>query len=177
MQIRRLVPADAASYQRFRLRGLREHPEAFTSAHEEVALQPLSTPERRLASPDEKVWGAFVNGTLAGMIGLNHETRLQNRHKATLVGMYVAEESAGRGLGLALVATVLREARDSAVCLIVLTVTEGNQAALALYSRAGFAAFGTEPDAIRVRDISHGKVHMFVQLPCATPGVNTQPGT
>lgn len=172
MLIRRLVPADAASYQRLRLRGLRAHPEAFTSAHEEVARQPLSTPETRLASPDEKVWGAFVNGTLVGMIGLNHETRLQNRHKATLVGMYVAEESAGRGLGLALVATVLREARDSAVCLIVLTVTEGNQAALALYSRAGFAAFGTEPDAVRVNGVSRSKIHMALQLPCAAPALD-----
>ena len=173
MQIRRLVPADAACYQRFRLRGLREYPEAFTSAHEEVALQPLSTPERRLASPDEKVWGAFVNGTLAGMIGLNHETRLHNRHKATLVGMYVASEFAGRGLGRALVQTMLQEARDCAVSLIVLTVTEGNQAALALYRRAGFAAFGTEPDAVRVRGVSHKKVHMAVQLLCAAPNPHT----
>ncbi len=137
----------------------------------------MSTPEKRLASPDEKVWGAFVEGALAGMIGLNHEKRLKNRHKATLVGMYVADEFAGRGVGRALVATVLQEARDCAVALVVLTVTEGNQAALALYSRAGFAAFGTEPDAIRVRGVSHGKVHMFVQLPCATPGVNTHAGT
>ena len=172
MLIRRLTPADAAGYQRFRLRGLREHPEAFTSAYEEVALQPLSTPERRLASLDEKVWGAFEGGTLAGMIGLNHETRLHNRHKATLVGMYVASEFAGCRLGQALVRTVLQEARDCLVELIVLTVTEGNQAALALYRRAGFAAFGTEPDAVRVQGSSYGKVHMALQLPCAMPTPN-----
>ena len=172
MLIRRLTPADAAGYQRFRLRGLREHPEAFTSAYEEVALQPLSTPERRLASLDEKVWGAFEGGTLAGMIGLNHETRLHNRHKATLVGMYVAQEFAGGGLGQALIQTVLQEARNCLVELIVLTVTEGNQAALALYRRAGFAAFGTEPDAVRVQGSSYGKVHMALQLPCAMPTPN-----
>lgn len=167
MLIRRLTPADAAGYQRFRLRGLREHPEAFTSAYEEVALQPLSTPEQRLGLPGEKVWGAFVNGALAGMIGLNHETRLHNRHKATLVGMYVAQEFSGHGLGQALMQAVLQEARDCLVELIVLTVTEGNQAALALYRRAGFAAFGLEPDAVRVRGASLGKIHMALQLPCA----------
>lgn len=172
MLIRRLTPADAAGYQRFRLRGLREHPEAFTSAYEEVALQPLSTPERRLASLDEKVWGAFEGGTLAGMIGLNHETRLHNRHKATLVGMYVAQEFAGHGLGQALMQTVLQEARNCFVELIVLTVTEGNQAALALYRRAGFAAFGLEPDAMRVRGVSHGKVHMALQLPDTASALN-----
>lgn len=169
MQIRRLVPADAACYQHFRLRGLLMHPAAFTSAHEEVARQPMSVPERRLASSDEKVWGAFVNGSLAGMVGLNHDPRLQTRHKATLVGMYVTEEFAGRGLGRELVATLLQEARDCAAALIVLTVTEGNQAAQALYCRAGFTAFGTEPDAIRVRGVSYGKVHMFLQLRASVP--------
>lgn len=164
MDIRRLQPADAAAYQHFRLRGLREHPEAFTSAYEEVLLQPLSTPEKRLASPDEKVWGAFVEGALAGMIGLNHEKRLKNRHKATLVGMYVADEFSGRGMGRALVTAVLQEARRCGVELIVLTVTEGNRPACALYTRAGFSSFGVEPDAIRVNGVSHGKQHMFLQL-------------
>ncbi|MEO7401087.1 MAG: GNAT family N-acetyltransferase [Polaromonas sp.] len=164
MNIRRLQPADAATYQRLRLRGLREHPEAFTSAYEEVLLQPLGTPEKRLASSDEKVWGAFVEGALAGMIGLNHEIRLQNRHKATLVGMYVADEFSGLGLGRALVTAVLQEARHCGVELIVLTVTEGNRPACALYTRAGFSSFGVEPDAIRVNGVSHGKQHMFLQL-------------
>ncbi|MDB5928298.1 MAG: GCN5-related N-acetyltransferase [Polaromonas sp.] len=164
MHIRRLNPIDAPEYRAFRLRGLREHPEAFTSSFEEASLRPLADLEKRLAAPSEKVWGAYVDGTLAGMVGLAHETRLKNRHKAALVGMFVAGEFAGRGLGRALVDAVLREARGCGVGLVVLTVTEGNLPAIALYERAGFASFGIEPDAIRVAGVSLGKQHMFFQL-------------
>ena len=168
MEIRRLQLSDAPVYQVFRLRGLREHPEAFTSSYEEACLRPLADAEKRLAAtPDEKVWGAFVAGEMAGLVGLSRETRVKNRHKASLVGLYVADEFAGRGLGRALVETVLQDARDCGVELIILTVTDSNQAACALYTRAGFTALGIEPDAIRVSGISFGKQHMFLQL--ATP--------
>ncbi len=33
------------------------------------------------------------------MVGLERETRAKNRHKAKVVGMYVAHERTGRGIG------------------------------------------------------------------------------
>jgi ribosomal protein S18 acetylase RimI-like enzyme len=81
--------------------------------------------------------------------------------------MYVAREFSGRGLGRALIDAVLKEASACGVELVVLTVTDSNRAACALYTRAGFAAFGIEPDAIRVDGISFGKQHMVLQLPPA----------
>ena len=165
MEIRRLEVSDAPVYREFRLRGLREHPDAFTSSFEEFSLQALAVAEKRLAATSsEKLWGAFVDGEMAGMVGLNHETRLKNRHKATLVGMYVADEYTGRGIGRALVATLLQDAKASGLELVILTVTDGNRQAFALYEKAGFTAFGTEPDAIRVNGISFGKTHMYLQL-------------
>jgi len=165
MEIRRLEVSDAPVYREFRLRGLREHPDAFTSSYEEVAMQPPTVAEKRLAAmSDEKIWGAFVDGAMAGMVGLNRETRLKNRHKATLVGMYVAPEFSRQGIARALVATLLQDARASGLELLILTVTDSNRQALALYEKAGFTSFGTEPDAIRVNGISFGKTHMYLQL-------------
>ncbi|WP_332777939.1 GNAT family N-acetyltransferase [Polaromonas sp.] len=165
MQIRRLEVSDASTFRAFRLRGLREHADAFTSSFEEVSLQALADAEKRLAATsNEKLWGAFVDGEMAGMVGLNRETRLKNRHKATLVGMYVAPEHTGQGLGRALVDTAVQDARASGIELLILTVTDSNRQALALYERAGFTSFGTEPDAIRVDGISFGKTHMYLQL-------------
>ncbi|MGH8804624.1 MAG: GNAT family N-acetyltransferase [Polaromonas sp.] len=165
MHIRQLQVPDAPVYQAFRLRGLREHPDAFTSSFEEAAERPLADAEKRLAATSsEKIWGAFVDGRMAGMVGLSRETRLKNRHKASLVGMYVASEYTGRGLGRALVDTVLQDARASGIELIVLTVTDSNRQAAVLYEKAGFASFGTEPDAIRVNGVSFGKTHMYLQL-------------
>jgi GNAT superfamily N-acetyltransferase len=169
MQIRRLETSDAPVYRELRLRGLREHPDAFTSSFEEENLRPPADTEKRLAAASDTVmWGGFIDGTLAGVVGMTRETRLKNRHKATLVAMYVAPEYGGRGLGLALVNTVVQAARAAGVELLVLTVTEGNRQAAALYERAGFAAFGVEPDAIRVNGVPYGKQHMYLQLTSAT---------
>jgi ribosomal protein S18 acetylase RimI-like enzyme len=165
MDIRRLAAADAPVLRTLRLRALREHPEAFSSSHEDDEKLPLAATERRLqADGDTRFWGAFDAGRLCAMVGLEREKRAKSRHKATVIGMYVAPEAAGRGVGRALVETVLREARAAGLQLLVLTVTEGNQAASTLYERAGFRSFGVEPDAIRVGGRSLAKKHMFLQL-------------
>jgi ribosomal protein S18 acetylase RimI-like enzyme len=170
MQIRRLEISDSPVYRALRLRGLREHPEAFTSSFEEENERSLAETEKRLSPASETaMWGAFVEGTLAGVVGMTRETRLKNRHKATLVAMYVAPEYGGQGLGLALVQTVIQAARAAKVELLVLTVTDTNRQAAALYARAGFASFGVEPDAIRVNGVPFGKQHMYLQLTSATP--------
>lgn len=164
MNIRRLGPDDANAYRELRLRALREHPEAFTSSYEEAAVQPIGMTQQRLAGPSQKLWGAFEGETLCAMIGLDMETRIKNRHKATLVGMYVAPERAGRGVGHALVEAALQEARACAVELVVLTVTQGNSEAAKLYERCGFRSFGIEPRAIKVDGRAYAKNHMYLEL-------------
>ena len=175
--IRRLTLLDASAYRLFRLRGFREHPDAFTSSFEEESMRAIEYTEQRLSSASGvKLWGAFVGAELAGMIGLSPETRQKNRHKAALVGMFVAPEHAGKGLGSALVKTLLQDAASSGIELIVLTVTDTNKPAIGLYQKAGFVCFGTEPDAIRVDGVSFGKTHMCLALSKAgTPADWTGP--
>jgi len=43
-------------------------------------------------------------------------------------------------------------------------VTEGNDAALALYRQAGFNLFGSEPQAIAVGDSLLTKLHLWCDL-------------
>jgi ribosomal protein S18 acetylase RimI-like enzyme len=165
MNIRRLIPSDAPAFRQLRLRALREHPEAFTSSHEEDEKLALTvTAERLQPGSAVRFWGAFDGDRLLGMVGLEREQRAKNRHKATVVGMYVAPEAAGRGIGAALLDRLMSEARSSGVELLVLTVTQDNRTATALYERAGFHSFGVEPDAIRVDGRSLGKRHMFLGL-------------
>ena len=166
LTLRRLVPADAAAYRALRLRGLSEHAEAFTSSYEEEQGKPLAATERRLAPDgDDTVWGAFAGIDLAGVVGLGREARTKNRHKATVFGMYVAPEHCGHGAGAALLSHLIAEARRQPGLLqLVLTVTDTNDGARALYERAGFRSFGVEPRAIRVGDRYHGKIHMILFL-------------
>ena len=164
--IRRLRPENAADYRALRLRGLKEHPEAFTSSYEETVAKPHGwTLERLRVDGPEAVYGAFVDGGLAGVAGLARETREKNRHKANVFGMYVVPEQTRRGVGAALLHYIVDEAmRQPGIAQLVLTVTETNIGARTLYETFGFRSFGVEPRAIRVGDTYFDKNHMILFL-------------
>ena len=164
MEIRRLGPDDAHDYRALRMRALWEFPEAFTSSFEEDEKQPIEVWEVRLAGENILFWGAFEGGTLCGMVGLERETRPKNRHKATVIGMYVSQEYFGTGMGRALIDALLDHARGIGLELLVLTVTEGNTVATNFYEAAGFRSFGIEPRAIKVDGQAFGKNHMYLDL-------------
>jgi RimJ/RimL family protein N-acetyltransferase len=164
MRIRRLAAPDVPAFRALRLRALKEHPEAFTSSYEEDAAQPPQMTEARLAASSFEAWGAHEGEVLVGIIGLERERRAKNRHKGTVVGMYVTPEALGQGIGRALLAALVSHARDTGLQSLVLTVTEGNQPAQRLYEAAGFRVFGTEPDAVRVGGRSWAKHHMHLDL-------------
>lgn len=159
------MPADAPAYREFRLRGLREHPEAFTSSFEEDVVKPIAATEARLAADgDTAMFGAFVDGVLAGGIGLSRETRRKSRHKAVIVAMYVPPEYGRRGIGRALLDHAIVYARDAGIEQLTLTVTQTNAAARELYAAAGFVTFGVEPGAIKVAGEYFAKEHMVLPL-------------
>ena len=169
MQIRLLLPADADAYRRLRLRALREHPEAFTSSHEAEALRAPEWHAQRLAGTDTQFWGAWADGQLFGVVGVDREQRVKNRHKGTVVGLYVAPEFKGLHAGRALLEAAVAQARIAGIELLVLTVTAGNDAALHLYERLGFRSFGVEPRAIKVGGQPFDKNHMFLELAPSAP--------
>lgn len=162
MLVRLLGPADALLYRSLRLRALREHPDAFTSSYAEDREQPLEAAAQRLAA--HAFWGAYRHAELYGFVGLERETRARNRHKGTVMGMYVAPEAAGQGVARALLEALVRHARANGLESLVLTVTEGNTRAQRLYEAAGFRSFGIEPDAIRVDGRPCAKNHMHLDL-------------
>ena len=168
-EVRVLGPDDAQAYQALRLRGLREHPDAFTSSAEQVADQALAWAQQRLVPdaprPDDFFLGAFVDTALVGIVGLEGRYRPKERHNATLVGMYVPLERAGAGVGRVLVQALVARARAIPQLLqIDLTVTAGNRHAQALYEDAGFVVVGLSPRAIQVDGVYHDKVRMQLQL-------------
>ena len=164
VHVRPLGRDDAAAWRALRLRALREHPESFTSSYEEDVQQPPQVSEARLASPRVTFWGALQGRELYGMVGLERESREKNRHKAHVVGMYVAPEVAGQGVGGALLDALLAQCRGEGLQCLVLTVTEGNTRAQRLYESRGFRIFGVEPRAIRVGERFLAKNHMVLEL-------------
>ena len=164
-----LTPSDVDEYRRVRLRALAEHPEAFRSDAEEEAAKPQQWWAARLAPRAEShgaFFGAWTAGRrLVGTAGLLLETRRKVGHTASIVGMYVAPEHAGRGLGARLLDACIDVARaDPALEVLYLTVTSTNSGAIRLYERAGFVAYGLEPRSMRLGDRTFDKLMMALTL-------------
>lgn len=164
-----LTPSDVDEYRRVRLRALAEHPEAFRSDAEEEAARPTQWWEERLA-PRTESHGAFVGAwtavrRLVGTAGLQFETRRKVCHTAAIVGMYVTPEHAGHGIGARLLDACVEVARaEPSVEILYLTVTSTNSAAIRLYERAGFVAYGLEPGSMRLGDRTFDKLMMALHL-------------
>ena len=166
--IQRLQPGHAAAYRALMLDAYGRHPDAFTSSVAEREPLPLSWWEERLSADAQApavVLGAFTGAALAGAAGLSFEQREKARHKATLFGMYVPQQHRRSGLGRDLVLATLAEARARpGIRVVQLTVTQGNDAAQALYERCGFIPFGVEPMAVAIAGGFVNKVHMWFDL-------------
>src|SRR5262245_36295750 len=103
--IRALGVGDVEAYRTLRLAALHEHPEAFATDYQEEAALTVAEFQARLMAADTSVtFGAFDGERLVGIGTLLRNTRLRQRFRATVVGMYVLPESRRRGLATALLA-------------------------------------------------------------------------
>lgn len=97
------------------------------------------------------MFGAFVDGRLAGVAGFVREAGAKQRHKGTLWGMYVDPSARRYKVGAALVQAVLDHAAGE-VEQVLLAVGAANAAAIGLYERLGFVVYGHEPRALKEPD-------------------------
>src|SRR5450830_1112922 len=169
MQILRLSPADAKSFQALRLFALQEKSSAFGSSHEEELALPMATIAARLMEKSDRgIWGAFEGDELVGLLGLARENMRKLSHKASLWGMYVAPAARGRGVARALLLELLAFIRTvPAVMQVNLSVNAANLVAIALYESEGFIVFGQEACALMIEGEPHDELHMCLRLSAA----------
>ncbi len=96
---------------------------------------------RRSWTPHQANIVAEADGRIVGNLGITREDAPVTRHIASL-GMAVAPEWRGRGVGAALLAEAFSWARWAEVEKIELTVYPQNDRAIRLYERFGFAVEG-----------------------------------
>lgn len=168
MHVARLVASNAPEYRSLMLEAYELAADAFTSTAEERAREPLPWWEKRIAGPEglSESFGAFAEGSLVGTVALEYSAKPKTRHSAHVIGMYVQPLHRRTGAAVALIqAAVAAAAARPGIQLLHLTVTEGNEPAIRLYRSVGFAAWGTEPSAIKTPSGFKGKVHMSLLLP------------
>jgi ribosomal protein S18 acetylase RimI-like enzyme len=154
LEIRILTADDAEEYRALRLRALREEPEAFGSSWEEENARPLEQTIVRLVADGMTAFGGYDDaGRQAGMVRLRVQDGVKAEHKADILGMYVAPEVRGRGLGKMLLDAAISQARATpGIEQLMLAVNTSNTPARNLYLAMGFEPFGREPRALKIGD-------------------------
>ena len=168
--IRRLQRRDAEGFRTLRLDALSDSPAAFGTSHHEEADLPLEWFAAQLdPAAERQLYGAFADGQLVGVVGVGREPAAKERHRAVIRSMYVAPRARGRGVATALLDQALTAADAMpGVWQVTLTVTRGNDAAIALYRRQGFTPYGTLPASLFVDGVYYDDV-MMIRLRPARP--------
>ena len=170
MQIRKLIPEEAPLFQELRLRGLKDHPEAFGESHDEFASQSAEEIARRIqpasGSRTGFVLGAFDGeARLVGVVALTRDSARKRFHKAILWGMYVLPEYRRQRLATRLVRALIGFAREFGdLEQIQLTVAARNERAVRLYESLGFRSYGREPRALCINGEYFDQEHMVLVL-------------
>jgi ribosomal protein S18 acetylase RimI-like enzyme len=160
--VRPIEERELPAFVRLRQEALAAHPLAFTaSADDDFASSIDDLREGMSKAPD---WMLFVawEEALAGSVGVIRDRHLKAAHRMHLWGMYVAAEFRGRGIGMALLTAAIEHARSvPGIASLHLGVSDNALEARRLYERAGFRAWGVEPDALRAGNESIDEIRMI----------------
>ena len=147
LEIRRIRPDEGLRSRAFRLHALAEAPSAFGSTLAKERAYPESLWHERAADcaagDDRVIFVAEQDGRWVGSVtGLTPDPGGSDRPGLLLVAMFVDGTVRRRGVGVALVESIVDWARARDAARLTLWVTSTNEAALALYSRCGFRPTG-----------------------------------
>jgi ribosomal protein S18 acetylase RimI-like enzyme len=129
---------EAEPLRELRLRALREDPAAFAETFEQARDRPPGDWASWIADESRVIVVAIDGERWVGMVAC----RLHGEASTWLTALWVEPAARGTGLGARLIDAVAGWARERGRAAVELSVTTNNQAAAALYARAGFAETG-----------------------------------
>ena len=126
---------------------LREAPTAYASDHDEWARRPLVDWAAALGTAPYVA--SFDGDTPVGTMGLWLGAHPSNRHRATLIAVWLGPQYRGSGRAQAMLDATAEIAVSMGIVQIELLVNAGNLRAIRFYHRTGFWQIGRVPRALR----------------------------
>lgn len=149
--IKPLDSTNLQAYKALRLRALQLSPLSFGSNFaEENAYSDAVWLQRIEAVGSNVVFGAFEGDALVGTAGVFMHSRLSERHRGTLWGVYVAPEARGLKLGEQLVQAIIDHAVKRFLILDAKVVATNNYARK-VYEKLGFVTYGLEKKSLYIQ--------------------------
>jgi RimJ/RimL family protein N-acetyltransferase len=173
--VRELNPTDAEAWAALRKESLELHPLSFSALVPDDPRALVDVMLQRLKDSGTKIFGAFHDESLVGMVGLRRIPGPKEGHKVFIWGMYVTARSRRGGAGALLLHAAIQEARTwSGVEQIHLSVSSQAEEARRLYERHGFLAWGCEPRAVHWAGRYTDEIHMTLDLRDGDSWLNPQ---
>ena len=148
--IRWLGADDLAAWRDIRSEALRLSPTAFLTTLDEFEAEPDAEVAAKLAQGN--MLAQLDGAQIVATAGLVRMTRMQTRHRADIVAVYVRPAARGTGVADALLEHLIHHARSQGLSQLELYVEATNDRAIAFYERHGFVRYGTVPSAVRIAD-------------------------
>jgi ribosomal protein S18 acetylase RimI-like enzyme len=164
--IRKLDRGDVEAFKVLRIAAVQNSPHSISFSIADLNSMSLADFQTQLHSASgNAVFGAWLNGELIGIAGLQRDEREKIRHKAKIWGVYASAAHRGRGVARQLMSAALEEAKSqSEIVGLNLSVHANNHAAKSLYASFGFRRWGIEPNSICVDGEFVDEEHMHLEL-------------
>ncbi|MAT96957.1 MAG: GNAT family N-acetyltransferase [Anaerolineaceae bacterium] len=168
MEIRKLTPNDFDAYYALRLESLQQCPMMYATDANDWQAAPREVIEKHLLlsqSEHAPVLGAWRDGMLLGLLGLNPNSRPTVQHKGTLWGFYVTPAARRQGVGKALLEQTVSVARSKLrLEQLRVVVTIHDPTAVRLFEQFGFREFGREPRAKLLDGVYYDQAYFWYPL-------------
>lgn len=149
-EVREAEEGDAAALHIFMVGLVAERPATiFRRAAARSVAEEIEFIRRTKADAAGVVLIATAGARVVGSLDFHRERRAQAAHGGTF-GMSVARDQRRKGIGIALLTSLVEWARRSAVARIELQVFSNNAGAIRLYERIGFEHEGRRRRAVEV---------------------------
>ncbi|WP_349409448.1 GNAT family N-acetyltransferase [Pseudalkalibacillus sp. SCS-8] len=168
IEIRKLRPEDASEYQRIRVEGLKEFPEAFASSYDEEADRSIEDVSKRLDHKQPYTLftaGAYYGRELVGIGTFVQHSKRKTKHKGEIFGVYVTPHVQRNGIGFKLMEYLVEESKKvEGLEQIQLTVMTENRSAIRTYEKLGFESYGVDKQSLKVNHYYYDELLMKLFL-------------